>query len=178
VSKVVAHSSGGSFEPRTEAIDKIANRSPSCTLFTPPHSNSLENAPASKSLQLPSQRASMANFVVDLNPFVPLSMFLEDGGPNHRVRTSVYFSGVPTKTHEEFTIAITNGKMTIAQHHQLMHDLSQYIVQEGRSRNATNSCMTLASTLFKRFNFRFGSSLCTRTRLGSLSSAMLVRGLP
>jgi hypothetical protein len=128
--KPKTHSLEVTLELHTNVIDKTGNYLPSSSHFTLSQNTSMENAPPLKIPQLPTQQASMANFIMYPNPFIPLAMFLEDGGPHCHARTSVYISGGPAKTHEEFTITITEGEKTVAQRHQLMHDLSQYIVQE------------------------------------------------
>jgi hypothetical protein len=72
----------------------------------------------------------MANFTVDPLPYTPPSLFLEDGGPHHHARRSVFISGSTAKQHEECAIVVVNEELTPAQCHDLMHDINQYVVQE------------------------------------------------
>jgi hypothetical protein len=72
----------------------------------------------------------MTNFAVDPLPFIPLSMTLEDGGPQRRARRTVFVSGSAPKMHEDCTIATTEGDLSPAQQHQLIHDINHYIVTE------------------------------------------------
>jgi hypothetical protein len=72
----------------------------------------------------------MANFIIDPFPYTPLSMLLEDGGPHRRAQRHVFISGGSSKAHEDCTIAVCNEALTTEQRHQLMHDISQYIMQE------------------------------------------------
>jgi hypothetical protein len=66
---------------------------------------------------------------VDPNPYTP-SVFLEDGGPHRRAYRVVYVTGRMPKTHEDCVIAVANEELTVEQRHQLLHTISQYIVQE------------------------------------------------
>jgi hypothetical protein len=72
----------------------------------------------------------MANFAVDPIPYTPPSVFLEDVGPHRRARRVVYITGKVPKTHEDCVITVANEELTTVQRHQLMHAISQYIVQE------------------------------------------------
>jgi hypothetical protein len=92
----------------SEKIDKMSNRSPSHAHSTSLN-NTLETSPTLQTSQPSLCGASMANFAMDPTPFVPPAMFLEDGGPHCRARTMVYISSVLAKTHEEYTIAITES---------------------------------------------------------------------
>jgi hypothetical protein len=42
----------------------------------------------------------------------------------------VYITGRAPKTHETCAIAVANEELTVERHHQLLHTISQYIVQE------------------------------------------------
>jgi hypothetical protein len=88
------------------------------------------NASSLAPLPLPSTQSTMVNFIVDPQPFVPLVLFIEDGDPHCRARKTVYISGGPAKTHEDCVIMVSKGQLTTAQRHQLMHNISQHIVQE------------------------------------------------
>jgi hypothetical protein len=72
----------------------------------------------------------MANFTVDPLPYTPPSLFLEAGGPHCCARRSVFVSGSVAKQHEDCVIAVVNEDLTLAQRHDLMHAISQYVVQE------------------------------------------------
>jgi hypothetical protein len=74
--------------------------------------------------------SGIVNFTVDSNPFTPLSTFLEDGGPHRRARRVVYITRRAPKTHEDCVIAVVNEELSVEQCHQLLHTISQYIVQE------------------------------------------------
>jgi hypothetical protein len=50
--------------------------------------------------------APMANFAIDPEPYIPPAMRLEDRGPHHHARTTVYIRGGDYKTHESYAIAI------------------------------------------------------------------------
>jgi hypothetical protein len=74
----------------------------------------------------------MANFVINPQPFVPLAMFIEDGGRHRRARKMVYISGGPAKSHENCAIAISQGEFSITQRHQLLHDINQHFTHEAK----------------------------------------------
>jgi hypothetical protein len=122
-------------EPRTDMTDGIKGAtqpllpSPSaspCELGK--NSSSSKEASTTKSPKEPHESLSaMANFVVDPTP--PL-VFLEDGGPHRQARQVVYITGRASKTHVDCVIVVVNEELTAEQRHQLMHNISQYIVQE------------------------------------------------
>jgi hypothetical protein len=57
-------------------------------------------------------------------------MFLEDEGPHRRARRTVFISGGPAKSHEDCAIAICEGELSVAQRHQLLHDINQHLTHE------------------------------------------------
>jgi hypothetical protein len=71
----------------------------------------------------------MANFTIDPAPNIPPAMIVEDGGPNHLARRSVFIRGEVAKTHESYAIAVLHGEENLsqAQRHQLLHDITHYI---------------------------------------------------
>jgi hypothetical protein len=72
----------------------------------------------------------MANFAMDPFPYTSPSMFLEDGDPLRQARRKVFISGGSSKAHEDCAIAVCNDPLTTQRRHDLMHDISQYVVQE------------------------------------------------
>jgi hypothetical protein len=74
--------------------------------------------------------AAMANFTVDLDPFTPPTMVIEDGGPLRRARREVYIRGGVAKSHEDCAIAVINGDFPVATQHQILHDITNYIITQ------------------------------------------------
>jgi hypothetical protein len=72
----------------------------------------------------------MANFTVDPEPFVPPAMVLEDGVPLHWAWRVVYIRGGITKSREDCTIAVVSGDLLVATRHQILHDITNYIVTQ------------------------------------------------
>jgi hypothetical protein len=67
---------------------------------------------------------------MDPFPYTSPSMFLEDGDPLRQARRKVFISGGSSKAHEDCAIAVCNDPLTAQRRHDLMHDISQYVVQE------------------------------------------------
>jgi hypothetical protein len=76
--------------------------------------------------------APMANFAIDLETYIPPAMGLEDRGPHHRARTTVYIRGGDNKTHESYAIAHDNEEITVGQRLHLFHDITHYFSVEVR----------------------------------------------
>jgi hypothetical protein len=74
--------------------------------------------------------ATMANFVVDSEPFIPPVMVIEDGGPLRRACREVYIKGGVTKSHDNCGIVVVNGEIFAATHHHILHDITNYIVTQ------------------------------------------------
>jgi hypothetical protein len=72
----------------------------------------------------------MVNFVVNPEPFIPPAMVIEDGGPQRRVRREVFIRGGVSKAHEDCTIAVVNDNLSVAERHQLLHDITNYVVAQ------------------------------------------------
>jgi hypothetical protein len=83
-------------------------------------------------LPLPNTQTAMANFTIDPQPFVLPALFLEDGGSHRHARRTVYIGGGLAKTHEDCVIAICEGELIVAQHHQLLQDINQHLTHEVR----------------------------------------------
>jgi hypothetical protein len=72
----------------------------------------------------------MANFVVHPEPFIPPAMFVEDGGPQRRVRHEIYVRGGVPKTHEDYIITVVDDNLSVAERHQLLHDITNLVVTQ------------------------------------------------
>jgi hypothetical protein len=115
-----------------------AQESEASSSFTPCPENQAAAKDHSSPLQqtLPTQgdplntAGKMVSFTIDPFPYIPPSMFLEDGGPHRQARHHVFISGGSCKDHEDCAIAVCNEALTMDQLHQLMHDINQYIMQE------------------------------------------------
>jgi hypothetical protein len=81
-------------------------------------------------LSHPLPSATMANFAVHPEPFIPPVMFVEDGRPQRRVRHEIYVRGGVPKTHEDYTIAVVDDNLSITERHQLLHDITNLVVTQ------------------------------------------------
>jgi hypothetical protein len=72
----------------------------------------------------------MVNFAIDLEPYIPPAMGLEDRGPHRCARMTVYIRGGDNKTHESYAIAVAiahdNEEITVGQRLHLLHDITHY----------------------------------------------------
>jgi hypothetical protein len=122
-------STGNGLEPHAKVTDGTAT----CSTLRPPSSlekTAAESSSTSAPLPLLSTQTTMASFAIDPQPFMLPTLFLEDGSPHRRAQKTVYISGWPAKTHEDCAIAICEGELTVAQRHQLLHDINQHLTHE------------------------------------------------
>jgi hypothetical protein len=73
----------------------------------------------------------MANYPVDLAPFIPHAFDIEDGGAQRIPRVTVNLSGSPVHAHEEFIIGVDVYVVLQPQDHQgFMHQVRDFIAND------------------------------------------------
>jgi hypothetical protein len=165
--KVSPSSGAVALETRAAQVHKMGgdtcskhSASSSCSIQQDQTPSLYSSFPSQGSEPLPPSEA-MANFAVDPLPFTPPSMTLEDGGPQRCARRTVFISGSATKMHEDCTIATTEGDLSPAQRHQLIHDINHYIVTEAQLQVMHSSLHPLGIGIFNLRNS------CQRDNLGA-----------
>jgi hypothetical protein len=72
---------------------------------------------------------AMANFPIDLAPFIPPALHIEDGGPLRISRSFVNLSSNVVHAHEEYVIAVDTFQVLDQEDiHPFMHQVSEYII--------------------------------------------------
>jgi hypothetical protein len=136
-------SSSKGLEPHIKVTDKIGNYSPSKPHFSPIGKTAMRNASSSAPLPLPSTQSTMANFAVDPQPPFPQPCSSRMGVLN------------VVQGRQSTLVVVCPRLMRIVRLRSLRGSSPLH--------NAISSCMTSASTLFKRSNFRFSILLCIHT---------------